>query len=130
MIGKGDGTFASSFTSPQTSGWEVATGDFDRDGKQDIIGIYGAPPDQPGALSFFAGKGDGTFQPSVTAPLPAGPVALVAADFNGDGKLDLAISFNTDNPAVANETIIFLGNGDGSFRQGATYQGGGYWIVT
>lgn len=130
MIGKGDGTFTSSFTSSPTAGWEVATGDFDRDGKQDIVAIYGYPPDQSGVLSFFAGKGDGTFQTPIATPVPPGPDALATGDFNGDGKLDLAISFNTQGSAPSTEIIIFLGNGDGSFHQGATYQGGGYWIVT
>ena len=52
------------------------------------------------------GNGDGTFQPAVaTAALPSvGQIAV--ADFNRDGKLDLAVSTGS----------LLLGNGDGTFK--------------
>ena len=37
------------------------------------------------------GKGDGTFQPEVLFPSGPNPQAIAVADFNGDGKPDLAI---------------------------------------
>ena len=42
------------------------------------------------SLFFFAGIGDGTFQPMVSTPPSMNVNALVVADFNGDGLLDLA----------------------------------------
>jgi uncharacterized protein (TIGR03437 family) len=75
----------------------------------------------PSDLTFYAGKGDGTFQPPLTTSLPSGPAALVAGDFNGDGKLDLAVLFSTQSFASADAVNIYLGNGDGSFRPGASY---------
>src|SRR5438128_2710256 len=66
------------------------------------------------AVSIFLGHGDGTF----AAPIqyPTGPMLLsppyhnvLAGDFNGDGKLDLAVA--TDNGIA-----ILLGNGDGTFQ--------------
>jgi hypothetical protein len=74
MPGKGDGTFISSFTSSPTSGWEVATGDFDHDGKQDIVAVYGYPPDQPGVLSFFAGREMEHFRHRSQYPCRRGPL--------------------------------------------------------
>src|SRR5229473_3050778 len=38
------------------------------------------------------------------------PIAVVTADFNGDGRLDLAVA-----NAVSNDVSILLGNGDGTF---------------
>jgi hypothetical protein len=51
----------------------------------------------------------------LTATVGNGPVQLSEGDFNGDGKLDLAVSnYN------ANNVSILLGNGDGTFQAGAT----------
>jgi hypothetical protein len=43
------------------------------------------------------------------------PYAMVPGDFNGDGKMDLAVT-----NAAANTVVILLGNGDGTFTLGAT----------
>ena len=40
------------------------------------------------------------------------PIAIVAADFNGDGKMDLAVA-----DWARTMIRIFLGNGDGTFRR-------------
>lgn len=50
--------------------------------------------------------------------LPAGmaPQAIVTADINGDGKLDLVTS-NVDT----NNLLIFMGNGDGTFAPAVTH---------
>jgi FG-GAP-like repeat len=45
-----------------------------------------------------------------------GNIQVVTADFNGDGKLDLATAEYYDSVVR-----IFLGNGDGTFRIGQTY---------
>jgi len=59
------------------------------------------------------GNGNGTFQAPTTYPAGNDPTPIAVADFNGDGKLDLAVA---DTFAVA----ILLGNGDGTF-QPSTY---------
>jgi hypothetical protein len=55
----------------------------------------------------------GQFKAPVYYPAPGLPVAVVAADFNHDGNLDLAVA-DFGNEVV--ETL--LGRGDGSFRKG------------
>jgi hypothetical protein len=61
-------------------------------------------------LTILLGKGDGTFTTGSTIAegLSAIPVAVIAADFNGDSKLDLAVA-----NAGAGLVSILLGNGDG-----------------
>src|ERR1700680_2931073 len=47
------------------------------------------------------------------------PNSLAVGDFNGDGKLDVAVV--TALPSPGNVTI-FLGNGDGTFTSNVSYQ--------
>jgi uncharacterized protein (TIGR03437 family) len=56
-----------------------------------------------------------SFQPGTAYPGQQGPVSTAAADFNRDGKPDLAVA-NAGSSAVS----IFLGKGDGTFAAGAT----------
>jgi hypothetical protein len=117
LLGKGDGTFQSpvSYPVPNSSFGGVVGGlvvaDFNGDGKADI-----AAADIASGATILLGKGDGTFQPAVsytTNPAPAYQQAtfVVVADFNGDGKPDLA----TIDSAYATMSIL-LGNGDGTFQ--------------
>ena len=74
-----------------------------------------AVANEAGAIAILLGNGDGTFQSPLLTNSPQ-PFFVVAADFNGDGKLDLAISLlNHTNVA------ILLGNGDGTFRPARLY---------
>lgn len=89
----------------------LAQGDFNGDGKLDLVTAnYGAAN-----LSIFLGNGDGTFQPPHTISIGSDtrPVGIAAADFNGDGKLDLAIGYDVQNSTGVS---ILLGNGDGTFQ--------------
>jgi hypothetical protein len=64
------------------------------------------------------GNGDGTFGFPLNSPIGSGVTALTAADFNRDGKLDVAaVGGSGSSPQLA----ILLGNGDGTFSPGATY---------
>src|SRR5205807_1926162 len=56
--------------------------------------------------SIFLGNGDGTFQPPATVPVSA--TSGAAADFNGDGRLDLAYS-----SFAFSGVSVLLGLGDG-----------------
>ncbi len=61
--------------------------------------------------------------PSFSMPVDYGaglsPLAVVSADFNGDGRLDLATA-NNDNNTVS----VLLGNGDGTFQAPRTSTAG------
>jgi hypothetical protein len=91
----------------------VAAGDFNGDGKLDAIVAGGGSTAYPGSgVAVSLGNGDGTFTQATGSPVSVGTnlSAIVICDFNGDGKLDIAV---TDGGS--NAVIILLGNGDGTF---------------
>jgi uncharacterized protein (TIGR03437 family) len=113
LLGNGDGTFASSvafeFPVPEHAvGLSVA--DFNGDGVLDLAVITQSWLFNPTSIYVGLGKGDGTFATPITTPAGVWQDSLVAADFNGDGKVDLAMESNSG-------TSVLLGNGDGTFRQ-------------
>jgi len=114
LLGNGDGTFSALSDSTNVNG-DVAgmtSGDFNGDGVPDLA-IPGST--SCGCTFVLLGNGDGTFQVSqFSLPAVRDPGELAVADFNGDGKLDLAATTNGfSDPTV----VIALGNGDGTFSQ-------------
>ena len=87
----------------------LATGDFTGNGN---LGVAVVNQDSD-SVTILPGNGDGTFQQSLTVALPpgSGATSIVAADFNNDGRTDLAV---TDSSL--DEVSILLGNGDGTFQ--------------
>ena len=119
LLGNGDGTFQTQVTYATGTGpTPLAIGDFNGDGKPDlVVGNFGAGSGN--TVSVLLGNGDGTFQAQVTYAVGNGPRPLAVGDFNGDGKLDLAVGNNTDNTVS-----ILLGNGNGTFQSQVTYATG------
>ena len=72
----------------------MVVGDFNNDGTVDLA-IANAGND---TVTLLLGRGDGTFMQAAGSPYAVGrsPFAIVAADFNGDGKLDLAVANSED----------------------------------
>jgi hypothetical protein len=62
----------------------------------------------PGSLSVFLGNGDGTFQPRLDIPLPAGAIAPAVADLHTDGRPDVAVAdfASGDTSVLLNRTPI------------------------
>ncbi|MDO9427365.1 MAG: VCBS repeat-containing protein, partial [Methylobacterium sp.] len=100
FLGNGDGTFGlrmtSSFSDTHFSGYELVTGDFNGDGKLDLMyvtdGSMGLPYGKGMQRSVFLGNGDGTFGPRIASSFLETHFSgyqLIPADINGDGKLDL-----------------------------------------
>ena len=127
LLGNGDGTFQTPIAlSAGVNPSAMAMGDFNGDGKLDIAVIdFGNLSGNNGALYILLGNGDGTFQPPVLLNAGSGPaatpVAIVAGDFNGDGKLDLAVASSDFNIPATSNVSIFLGNGDGTFQPPVFY---------
>ncbi len=90
----------------------LAVTDFDGDGVPDVSAAVNAP----GSVSVTLGNSDGTLQ---TAPLTSMQNALftvVIADFNVDGKNDVAGMTGDCCIFGGDDLMLFLGNGDGSFQ--------------
>lgn len=120
LIGNGDGSFQPGVDyATGTNPFAVTTGDFNGDGVIDLaVANFNAAG--PGSVSILLGNGDGTFQPHVDYPTGSASIGVTAADFNGDGKLDLAVT----NLAFTGSLSILLGNGDGTFQTQVDYDAG------
>jgi hypothetical protein len=88
----------------------VATGDFNHDGKTDVVVACGTQ------VQVFLGNGDGTFQTSIAYAYPTGAIWVAVADLNRDGNLDLIVA-----SGVGNSVSVQFGNGDGTFQSPVTY---------
>ena len=122
LLGKGDGTFEPrvDYAAGNAGGngaMAVAVADFNRDGKADlaVAGSFSA-----GTVGILQGNGDGTFQlPTGYDPAGMFGQSLAVGDFNGDGKLKLAVTYANFGNATASGVSVLPGNGDGSFSQGS-----------
>ncbi len=112
LLGNGDGTFQPAETVAAGIGGAMVAGDFTGDGKLDLaVTDEGMDMVGSGGVSVLLGNGDGTFQAPTTYAAGAGPMFVVAGDFTGNGKLDLAVA-----NLVSQDVSVLLGNGDGTFQ--------------
>jgi VCBS repeat protein len=113
LLGNGDGTFQPPHHyDAGVSPVSVVTGDFNGDQVPDIAVADKGTSSTTGNVSVLLGNGDGSFQRARAFATDHNPVAIVAADFNRDGRTDLATANGYFNGSVS----VLLGNGDGSFR--------------
>jgi len=82
----------------------VATGDFNNDGKVDLVAVNGGA----NSVTVQLGDGAGSFNTPRDFAVDGSPVGVAVGDFDNDGKADLAV--------LSSATIRLLkGNGDGTF---------------
>jgi len=119
LLGNGDGTFRSPvlYSAGGDGRNSVVVGDFRGNGKLDLAVVTGNY--DFGLVSILLGNGDGTFQAQVGYVAGNFAYHVALGDFNGDGRLDLAVANTNDNTVS-----ILLGNGDGTFQPQVIYATG------
>ena len=120
FLGNGDGTLRAAVNySVGTSAGPLTVGDFNGDHHPDIA----VSSDNPsGGVFVLLNNGDGTFRSPVTYSTGGfDEYGITTADFNGDGKLDLAVAnLILVNGTYKDQLSILLGNGDGTFQSAQT----------
>jgi hypothetical protein len=110
LLGNGDGSFQEELHFSAGGSQSIVAADLDGDGRLDLAtaGTCGAGES---CVSVLLGNGDGTFQEEqrFSAGDESERQSLVAADLNGDSRLDLA--------TAGSGVSLLLGNGDGTFQE-------------
>jgi hypothetical protein len=105
QLGGGAGDF---FINSTESVAYFLVADFNGDGLSDLFEVIAS-----GGVTVLLNNGDNTFTAAPNPPPAANLSGIIAGDFNGNGKTDLAMT-NTAGNAVT----VLLGNGDGTFSAG------------
>lgn len=120
LFGNGDGTFKARISSPTggTLPRYLYSVDLNEDGAPDLLNTFNG-----GGLSVTVGtptsapQPSGTFTSTTTLPTVIDPEWMGTGDFDGDGIPDLVASSDTDGKAG-----IYIGNGDGTFKQSSLFE--------
>jgi hypothetical protein len=116
-LNNGDGTFTNTVSSQSAdSGSSIAAtaADFNGDGNLDLA-VVNTAINELGDVTILLGKGNGRFRLVNAYDLNEVPEFVRAGDFNHDGKMDIAVTTNSNHVAV------LPGNGDGSFQNPVFY---------
>jgi hypothetical protein len=114
LLGNGNATFQSPVTtSVSIPPNELVTGDFNNDGKLDVLVM-----DSNGDAQVCFGDGLGGFSPASVFYITQNSEWAAVGDFNGDGKLDIVSAGEDGGTPFAD---VYLGNGDGTFTQSAQF---------
>jgi hypothetical protein len=80
-------------------------------------------------ISNSAKSGAAGFQSVVDYPVGTAPRAVASADFNGDGKVDLAVANNGNGSSDMGGVSILQGNGDGTFQSASNFTVGNFPVA-
>ena len=98
----------------------IASGDFDGDSKPDIAVAKAATNEVAKAatneVAVLFNDGEGGLLDPVVYAVGLSPESIVAADFNEDGNLDIAVAARNDN-----KLCVLVNHGDGTFAPATSY---------
>jgi len=125
LPGNGNGTFGAPIQTQTSYVVDAAVaGDFNKDGKPDLLATINGIPNCGSGSQFLQGNGNGTFTAGTINCLGGGAFsnAPVAADFNADGNLDVIIPYSAGNFELG--PALLQGNGNGTFTPTEFYYTG------
>lgn len=116
QLSNGDASFAEQVVTTSGANFSTfTTGDFNGDGKVDVVGLDNAT----NKAKIYLGDGAGHFNSTGGSyDTGGGTGLLVSGDINGDGNLDIALRGGTTSTL----TVLF-GNGSGGLGQAVSYSG-------
>jgi len=94
----------------------IVSADFNGDQKADLAVAL-----RNDKIKILLGNGDGSFMDGPLYEYGDTPTSIAVSDLNRDGKIDLAVS---NGGPMSSAVSIWLGNGDGTFRQSGDYRTG------
>src|SRR5262249_48858987 len=112
LLGNGNGTFQTPRTFHVQQALSIGVADFNGDGNPDpVVSKGNGQKVTSSTLALPLGDGRGNLNPAEQVPAGRQPSAVLAGDFNHDGKADY-ITSNLD----ANTVSVVLGKGNGTFN--------------
>jgi hypothetical protein len=121
LMGRGDGTFVDSvaynqgYFGQEVLGPQIATADFNGDGKPDALVFIPANGGSvlTSSLAMLPGDGTGKLGGPISSPVTITPTLLVTASINNDGKSDVVLAGSIPNGPA--QVAVLLNQGNGTF---------------
>ncbi len=122
LLNNGSGLGPATSFAPAGGSNSIAAGDFDGDGKLDLASI--SVNQGAGTVQILRGQGNGTFQPLQTYTVGMNPQRVIAADVNGDGRMDLVIADSGMEESNPGAVYVLKNTGGGNFSVSAPISAG------
>ena len=120
FLNNGSGGFATPVSySAGTNPTGMTVGDFNGDGKLDVAIVDTATAPADGTAMIYLNDGTGALTLAGATPdVGLSPTAVFAADLDGDGKDDLAV---TNNNGFSSTVSVLISSGGGAFKPRVAY---------